>query len=686
MRKILSAVCVLCLLVCTAVFSAQAASETLTFELLKDGSGYTITGCDPDTRVVVIPAAYEGLPVKAVADKAFTDCRKLKMFIVDKKSEYFYAEDGVLFTDIPVKTLVRFPNCPEEIDTFSYKVPEGTEAIAPWAFSGCIRMDNLHIPEGVTTLGDCAFASIQPTINMCVYAPASLKKIGKNILQNQQGNVAFFAPKGAPILKYCRGLKIPCEQFIPMDPLPQTAPEGVPDLADAEDPEPPDPAKRVEKQYYESIDFMGINMSSMVDLSPLQEKNPSEVLLRTDQRWPSILPDKEGKTANGYPAWEGLYGVGWTEGETILRGYDKDGKVTGVRKVNGDFVFALPGAMTLGVSGGSGTHLNIVPYEPVIITGPGDYPLSAEKFRTGEKCKPFMLIVLEYPYSNREMIMPEYMNIFFFNQMDAFAPLEGASEHYILSYYEAGTPYLMDQINQCTLRYHRMETIFENDEITFMVSPAIQGRDPTLAEDTWELFKAEKEFMEGTYYPAGAKLYPVVYQLNGQYTCAYTLNRPISYVILDDKSLSVKKDGYVYAHETVHAIDYSFPHMEELAPQTWWEGRAEYISLNLCKKLKLKNNNGYPKRYNWSFLTAEDKADFYRFFYESTSRETEYCVGYYFVKYLCDTYGEDILAKIMDNIIHAQPRIGQEMEIFKECVTSVTDPDVFQNFVRDVIR
>ena len=431
---------------------------------------------------------------------------------------------------------------------------------------------------------------------------------------------------------------------------------------------------------------MGLSMNSMLDLSGLQDMEPSEVLIRADQRWPSILPDAEGKTANGYPAWEGLYGIGWTEGEAVLRGYDRDGKVTGIRKVSGDFVFALPGAVTLGVAGGSGTRLNMVPYEPVIITGPGDYPLSADNFRTGEDCKPFQVIVQAYPYANLEIIMPQYMNILSFAERDAFAPLEGATDHFILSVYEAGTPYLMDRISQITLRFHRMETVFEGDGMSFMVSPAITGWDATLPEDTQDLFRKEKEFMEGTYYPAGAELFPVVYVLNGGFPCAYTLNNPVSYVILDGQCLSVKKAAYVYTHETVHAIDNSFPHMTELAPQAWWEGRAEYICLKLCKQLKLKNNNGYPARYNWSFLTEEDKADFYRFFYESTDRETDYPVGYYFVKYLCDTYGEDILAKITANIISAQPRTGQEMAIFKECVTSVTDPDVFQNFVRDVVR
>ena len=125
--------------------------------------------------------------------------------------------------------------------------------------------------------------------------------------------------------------------------------------------------------------------------------------------------------------------------------------------------------------------------------------------------------------------------------------------------------------------------------------------------------------------------------------------------------------------------------VHKIAPQTWLEGRAEYISYKAAKEMKIRTS-GYSKRYNWSFLSDEDKADFFRYYYESTNRETTYPVGYYFFCYLCDTYGEDVSAKITENIINARYNDYNRMEVFKECVTSATDPDVFQNFVRDVIK
>ena len=89
----------------------------------------------------MIPAEYEGLPVKSVADRAFTSCPSLKMFVVNPDNQFLYSEDGVLFTDNPVKTLLRFPN-QKKYDSFAYQVPEGTEVIAPWAFPAVLSCNS----------------------------------------------------------------------------------------------------------------------------------------------------------------------------------------------------------------------------------------------------------------------------------------------------------------------------------------------------------------------------------------------------------------------------------------------------------------------------------------------------------------------------------------------------------------
>ena len=67
-------------LVCLLCAAAFASAENLEYTLLEDGSGYEITGCDASAETVVIPAAYEGLPVTAIAGQAFLACENLEAF------------------------------------------------------------------------------------------------------------------------------------------------------------------------------------------------------------------------------------------------------------------------------------------------------------------------------------------------------------------------------------------------------------------------------------------------------------------------------------------------------------------------------------------------------------------------------------------------------------------------------
>ncbi|MBQ3278893.1 MAG: leucine-rich repeat protein [Clostridia bacterium] len=687
MKKLAVALFLLGLLVFAIIFPASAKTNQLSYTLLKDGSGYEISECAADATVVMIPAEYEGLPVKSVADRAFTSCPSLKMFVVNPDNQFLYSEDGVLFTDNPVKTLLRFPN-QKKYDSFAYQVPEGTEVIAPWAFSGCSFLQFLHIPEGVTTLGDYAFAEATPPINLSVYVPDSLTKIGKNLTQNIHGNLAVYGNKGSAMLKYAKGHRIPCQEYKTMEPLEKTVIEGRFDLTDADVSELPDPEKRVLVQIVESIDFYGINIVFNRDISGLQNMPHSEVYFPLEKRWPAILPNSEGKTANGHPALEGLYGIGYTETEAVLRGYDAKGNITGTRKVNGDFMFSLPGAVSMGIAGGSNTNVAVVPYEPVIISSPGDYPLSRELFRSSDTCAPIRSFIQTYPYSYHSAVFPDYLNIVRFRRTEAFGATDSATTHWAMMTLVLEDPYLLDQINQITYQFHAMETIYENDDITFMASQTYMNKlEKSIGEKAWNVFATEMKMMEGVYYPAGAELNHVVLLLNGVYPSTFSVDSSTSYINLDDQCLPFSKNGYAYTHEMVHAIDESFRNeISLLVPSAWMEGRAEYIGNKACKALKLRGNGDYPKRYKWSFLSEEDKADFFSYYYNSTNRETSYPVGYYFFKYLCDTYGEDISVRITENIMNASFTESNKAEVFKECVTSVTDPDVFQNFVRDVIK
>ena len=81
------AVAVICLFVLPT--QAEAASESdLTFKLNSGGASYSVTDCNTSARgELVIPATYNGLPVKEIAAYAFRDCAKLTSVAVPDSVE-----------------------------------------------------------------------------------------------------------------------------------------------------------------------------------------------------------------------------------------------------------------------------------------------------------------------------------------------------------------------------------------------------------------------------------------------------------------------------------------------------------------------------------------------------------------------------------------------------------------------
>ena len=66
-------------------------------------------------------------------------------------------------------------------------------------------------------------------------------------------------------------------------------------------------------------------------------------------------------------------------------------------------------------------------------------------------------------------------------------------------------------------------------------------------------------------------------------------------------------------------------------------------------------------------------------------------MGYYFFKYLCETDGEGVSARITANLAALTEYSNWAGDascapLFKQCVEAATEPGVFQNFVRDVIE
>ena len=134
----------------TAVITAQTASgsqDTCTVTVLpftaSGASGLTITGYTGDETAVTIPATLDGKPVVAIGDKAFLN--KIALSVVS----------------IPATVtrigFMAFENC-TNLATVNFASESQLTTIETAAFSSCLLLKNIVLPDTVKAIKDSAFA------------------------------------------------------------------------------------------------------------------------------------------------------------------------------------------------------------------------------------------------------------------------------------------------------------------------------------------------------------------------------------------------------------------------------------------------------------------------------------------------------------------------------------------------
>lgn len=139
----------ICLLVLALVISvtlltrkAEAATEDeLIFSLNSDGKGYTVSGCyETAVGEMIVPETYNGLPVTAIGDRAFSRCSNL--------------------------TSITIPNSVTSIGDYAFSacsgltgitLPDGISGIGVAAFNACYSLQSITIPDGARYIGERAF-------------------------------------------------------------------------------------------------------------------------------------------------------------------------------------------------------------------------------------------------------------------------------------------------------------------------------------------------------------------------------------------------------------------------------------------------------------------------------------------------------------------------------------------------
>lgn len=142
----------------------QAFNQNIVFTEQK--KGYVVSGFTDESEaytVLTVPNEYNGKPVTAIADDAFTGHPSLEKVILGDN----------------VKTIGdrAFKDCP---NLKTVILGKGTEAIGGNAFEGCYRISSIQFPEGMKTIGNEAF--VGTSLNS-VYIPETVETIGENAFE-----------------------------------------------------------------------------------------------------------------------------------------------------------------------------------------------------------------------------------------------------------------------------------------------------------------------------------------------------------------------------------------------------------------------------------------------------------------------------------------------------------------------
>lgn len=103
--------------------------------------GYAmITGCYGDGGDVTIPATFGGLPVKAIGERAFSYCTRLKSVVLPASVTEIGGWSFAYCTGLT-----------------SVTIPASVTKIGAGAFKGCTGLKSVMIENSVTEIGDRAF-------------------------------------------------------------------------------------------------------------------------------------------------------------------------------------------------------------------------------------------------------------------------------------------------------------------------------------------------------------------------------------------------------------------------------------------------------------------------------------------------------------------------------------------------
>lgn len=189
-----------------------------------DDSGKRVVRCSANATAVVVPDGVRKIGVIAfrgctsltsivipdsVVDVwvwSFEDCPQLREIKVGDNNLYYRSMDGVLYSKDGT-TLISYPSGkPETV----FRIPDGVTTIGECAFDGCTSLSSIVIPSSVTHIKEGAFCQCGALAEIAI--PSGVTKIEANVFLDCEALTSFVIPEnvteiGGAAFMYCESLK-----------------------------------------------------------------------------------------------------------------------------------------------------------------------------------------------------------------------------------------------------------------------------------------------------------------------------------------------------------------------------------------------------------------------------------------------------------------------------------------------
>lgn len=151
--------------------------ETITFEdqiiPVVGIQDYAFYNC-PELTKVIIPNS-----IATMGEHVFSRSTKLDIIEVDKDNNYFYSEDGILFSKS--NEIVAVP-LGKSFENGLYEVPTTITGIWNYAFDGCTKISKIILPTSLEEIGHYAFGNCSNLEDINI--PANITSLGNYAFYN----------------------------------------------------------------------------------------------------------------------------------------------------------------------------------------------------------------------------------------------------------------------------------------------------------------------------------------------------------------------------------------------------------------------------------------------------------------------------------------------------------------------